>query len=95
MARLAKIESLQEIIAEMSEPADNSLESDRGESVYFLCHADRMVSKHRKEKTTEWNVGQPLTFPVIRPRIQRAANEAMDEAIKGPFQGKLSKRKKK
>jgi hypothetical protein len=36
MARLAKIESLQEIIAEMSEPADNSLESDRGRIGLFL-----------------------------------------------------------
>jgi hypothetical protein len=54
-----------------------------------------MVGKHRKQKATEWNVGQPLTFPVIRPRIQRTANETMDEAIRGPFQGKSSKRKKK
>jgi hypothetical protein len=66
-----------------------------GETLPFLCHADRMANKHRKEKATQWNVGQPLTFPVIRPPIQRAANEAMDEAIRGPFQGKSSKRKKK
>jgi hypothetical protein len=44
-----------------------------------------MATKQRKEKAIEWNVGQPLNFPVIRPGIQRAANEAMDEAIKGPF----------
>jgi len=54
-----------------------------------------MATKQRKEKATEWNVGQRLMFPVIRPAIQRAANEAMDEAIKGPFQGKLSKLKRK
>jgi len=59
-----------------------------------VCHADRMATKQKKEKATEWNVGQPINFPVIRPRIQRSANEAEDEAIK-PFQGKLSKRKKK
>jgi hypothetical protein len=35
MERLAEIESLQEIIAEMSEPADSSLESDRGRNGLF------------------------------------------------------------
>jgi hypothetical protein len=54
-----------------------------------------MVSKHTKEKTTGGMSVNHSTFPVIRPRIQRAANEAVDEAIRGPFQGKSSKRKKK
>jgi hypothetical protein len=54
-----------------------------------------MIRKPTKEKPTPWNIGQPLIFPVIRPRIQRVANEAVDEAIGGPFQTKRSKRKKK
>jgi len=36
MERVSKVESVQEIIAEMSEPADNSLESDRGRNGLFL-----------------------------------------------------------
>jgi len=54
-----------------------------------------MASKQTKEKSTEWNVGQPLTFPVIRTRIQRAANRAVDEAMRGSLKGKASRRKKK
>jgi len=54
-----------------------------------------MTRKQAKEKPTPWNIGQPLTFPLIRPHIQGAANQAMDEAIGGPFQNKRSKRKKK
>jgi hypothetical protein len=47
-----------------------------------------MGRKQRKAKPTPWNIGQPLTFPVIRPRIQRIANQTVDEAMRGPFQGK-------
>jgi hypothetical protein len=54
-----------------------------------------MARKPTKEKPTPWTIGQPLTFPVIRPSIQRIANQAVDEAIGGPFQNKRSKRKKK
>jgi len=54
-----------------------------------------MASKQIKKKPSEWNVGQPLTFPVIRPRIQRAANRAVDEAMRGSLKGKASRRKKK
>jgi hypothetical protein len=54
-----------------------------------------MGRKQTKEKPTPWSVGQPLTFPVIRPHVQRVPNQAMDEAIREPFQGKQAKRKKK
>jgi hypothetical protein len=54
-----------------------------------------MTRKKTKQKSTEWNVGQPLTFPVIRSRIQQAANRAVDEAIGAPFSSNRSKRKKK
>jgi hypothetical protein len=54
-----------------------------------------MTRKQAKEKPTPWNIGQPLMFPLIRSNIQRAANQAVDEAMGGPFQNKRSKRKKK
>jgi len=94
MERVQKTESLQEIIADMSEPADTFRFTLGGETVSFLCHAAPMGRKQTKAKPTPWNIGQPLTFPVIRPRIQRIANQTVDEAMRGPFQGKRSKRKK-
>jgi hypothetical protein len=54
-----------------------------------------MGRNETKAKPTAWNIGQPLTFRVIRPRIQRIASQAVDEAVRGPFQVKQSKRKKK
>jgi hypothetical protein len=60
-----------------------------------MCHPEGMAKKQTKQKSTEWNVGQPLTFPVLRPRIQQAANQAVDEAIRGSFNGTRPKRKKK
>jgi hypothetical protein len=53
-----------------------------------------MATKQTKEKSTEWNVGQPFTFPVIRTRIQPAANQAVDEAMRRSLKGKASRRKK-
>jgi hypothetical protein len=51
-----------------------------------------MGRNETKAKPTAWNIGQ---FRVIRPRIQRIARQAVDEAVRGPFQVKQSKRKKK
>jgi len=53
-----------------------------------------MTPKQAKEKPTPWNIGQPLTFPLIRRHIQRAANQAVDDAIGGPFQNKRKRKKK-
>jgi hypothetical protein len=46
-------------------------------------------------KSTEWNVGQPLAFPPARTGIKRVAQEAVDEAMRGPFHLSRGKRKKK
>ena len=51
-------------------------------------------SKAARNRSTEWNVGQPLAFP-NNGSFERAAREAVDEALKGPFKTKVHKRKKK
>jgi hypothetical protein len=51
-------------------------------------------SKSARNRSTEWNVGQPLAFP-NNGNFERAAREAVDEALRGPFKTKGSKRKKK
>jgi hypothetical protein len=50
-----------------------------------------MGRNETKAKPTAWNIGQ---FRVIRPRIQRIARQAVDEAVRGPFQVKQSTEEK-
>jgi hypothetical protein len=59
--------------------------------------ARRAKKKKRKRQTsTEWNLGQPLAFPPKNavPIIKRLAQEAREEAVRGPFRTKRQKRKK-
>jgi len=53
-----------------------------------------MERKQTKEKPTPWNVGQPLTFPVIRANIQRENLEPCMIPSRESFHGKQAKRKK-
>src|SRR5262249_38095105 len=65
MERVAKVESLQEIIAEMSETGDKAPQNTHNRQLSWTCDNDRMARKTRgsTRKTTEWNLGQPLAFP--------------------------------
>ena len=63
--------------------------------VSCLCHANGMTRKQAKEKPTPWNIGQPLTFPLIRPHIQRENLEPWMIPSRESFHGKQAKRKKK
>jgi len=47
-----------------------------------------------RSRTTDWQVGQPLAFP-SRESFERAAREAVEEGIRGPFKTKRGKKKKK
>jgi len=63
-----------------------------------VCHAEDMAKKQTKQTSTtitEWRVGQPLAWPVSASGIKRAAREAVNEAMRGPFNPKREKRKKK
>jgi hypothetical protein len=53
--------------------------------------------KPTKSRSTEWQVGQPLVFPVrrIQNNIDRLMHEAVEEGLRGPFKSKRSKSKKK
>jgi len=57
----------------------------------------RKPTRRTPNKTTEWNLGQPLAFPpkLNRSNIERLAREAVEEAMRGPFKRKRAKRKKK
>jgi hypothetical protein len=48
-------------------------------------------------RATDWNVGQPLVFPAVKPQtnIKRLAREAVEEGLRGPSTPKREKRKKK
>jgi hypothetical protein len=56
-----------------------------------------MAKKQAKHTSsmTEWHVGQPLAWPVAGSGIKRAAREALNEAMRGPFRVGREKRKKK
>jgi len=61
-----------------------------------VCHAEDMAkkrTKHTSTNSTEWQVGQPLAWPIPASGIKRAAREAVNQAMRGPF--KREKRKKK
>jgi hypothetical protein len=69
-----------------------------GETVCSVCHAEDMAkkrTKHTSTSSTEWQVGQPLAWPVSPSGIKRAAREAVNEAMRGPFNSRREKRKKK
>ena len=53
-------------------------------------------TKHKatKNRSSEWQVGQPLAFPK-NEAFERAARQAVDEGLRGPFQLKRGKKKKK
>jgi hypothetical protein len=50
-----------------------------------------------KRKSTEWGIGQPLAFPKAKnlTAIDRLAQEAVEEGMRGTFKPKREKRKKK
>jgi len=52
-------------------------------------------TKRTSTNSTEWQVGQPLAWPAAASGIKRAAREAVNEAMRGPFSPKRPKRKKK
>jgi hypothetical protein len=57
-----------------------------------------MAKKQTKRtmlRSTDWNVGQPLVFPQTHTAIKTLAQEAVDEAMSGPFSSKRQKHKKK
>jgi hypothetical protein len=59
-----------------------------------------MARKQTRKSTrnpTEWNLGQPLAFPLKKNRadFERLAREAVAERMRGPFKSKRPKRKKK
>jgi hypothetical protein len=101
MERVATLETLQEIIAEMGETRNNPATGFRikTETHLWTCDNDRMSRKKTREsrrKTTQWNLGQPLAFPPKKNAgFERLAREVVQEAMSGPFKAKRKKRKKK
>jgi hypothetical protein len=62
------------------------------------CNNGYMPKKRsRREKTTEWNLGQPLAFPpkLKTSTFERLAREAVEEAVNGLFKRNRPKRGKK
>jgi hypothetical protein len=50
-----------------------------------------------KNKTTDWNLGQPLAFPpkLNRSEFERLVREVLEEAMSSRFKAKRQKRRKK
>jgi hypothetical protein len=64
------------------------------------CNNGYMAKKRTRRanyKTTEWNLGQPLAFPLKlkSSTFERLAREAVKEAVNGPFKRNRPKRGKK
>jgi len=62
-----------------------------------MAKKTKKKTKQSQKKSTDWNLGQPLAFPLKRtlPKIDRIAGEAVEEFMRGTFKPTRQKPKKK
>jgi hypothetical protein len=94
MERIAKIESLPEIIAEMSKPVDHSMSHNRGRNGLFPVPCWPYVPEAHERETDALERWPAVDVSDDPTTYSASTKSSLDEAIREAFQGKQAKPRK-